>query len=278
MHRLPVVLLLAIVVLLHGGQVGMDGHPQSAASARPGQGTMVDAAERLNIASFSFSEELDVLYNHEYARLNDVCQSAANQRECRARKLAPVSREVAGVRRLPVQRGPVVGRVHAVLNIHPDFDLGYALELERSEQPARRVVWMNSVGDWGYGIEVPGVRVRGNWIQLFGAPFSGDSWVDGTVPSFSAHVTPLEGAVVTLPPLPAVFPGGGKRPITAGSYFVQRVINGQVVFRGEVASDVPCGDDVKPPAVLPPSLRAAARDLFDDQSRPLFSITYGRGC
>jgi hypothetical protein len=62
------------------------------------------------------------------------------------------------------------------------------------------------------------------------------------------------------------------------TYFIERVRDGEVVFREEVVTDMPCGEDIHPPDRMPPSFRAPARAFFDRNSRPRFTEVYIRGC
>lgn len=42
---------------------------------------------------------------------------------------------------------------------------------------ARTPSWIRDI-DWGYGPWLSGVRSRGRWIGLSGAPFDGDAWIN----------------------------------------------------------------------------------------------------
>jgi hypothetical protein len=87
-------------------------------------------------------------------------------------------------------------------------------EFRPSGDRADAGVWLASVGDWGYGIDVPGVRIQGNWIQLFGSPLPSESWVDGG--ALMAHAGSIEGELVSLPAMLATFPDGTTHPIVPG--------------------------------------------------------------
>jgi hypothetical protein len=238
--------------------------------------SQVSFAERLNIAEFYF-EGLDAPYNRELARLDELCRNRQDTQACRVTNLRPLSMLVALVHDAPSDTSEIVGELHAVLGFHPDYDLGYSLEFRPRGTPAKGVVWLQSVGDWGYGIEVPGVRIHGEWIQLFGAPLPPASWVEDRS-SLSAQGGSIEGRLVSLPGLLATWPDGTERPITPGSYLIEQIQGSRVTFRAEVSTDFPCGEEVKPPVVMPPSLHATAQDFFNAAGAPLFSETYSRGC
>lgn len=87
------------------------------------------------------------------------------------------------------------------------------------------------------------------------------------------EATTIAGALVTLPSLPARFPDGSTHRIAPGSYLVTRIRGGRVRFREEVATDMPCGEEIKPPEVMPPMLEAQPADLFSRDGTPLFSFT-----
>jgi hypothetical protein len=238
----------------------------------------VDPAERLNIVEFHFEDEIDVFYNTEYPRLERLCSDASDRRACRVNNLRPFSRRLAFVHRAPSETSDVIGELHAVLSFHPDYDLGYGIEFRPRDGQAQGGVWLASVGDWGYGIEVPGVRVREPWVQLFGPPLPENSWVNLRSPSFRGDAGSIAGGLVSLPQLLAVSRDGTSRFITPGSYLIERIRGPEVTFRREVASDFPCGEDVKPPETMPASLRTRAANLFGERGQPLFERTYSRGC
>lgn len=235
-------------------------------------------SQRLNIVEFYFSQELDDLYNRAGARITSTCQGVRDSGECQARALPRVSRRIATVRIAPESGAAAVGFIHAVLRLHPQYGLGYALEFEPADRRGTRLLWMESAGDWGYGIEQAGVRVRGDWVQLFGPPFPAVSWLDTRIPTFTALVSPLAGTLVKLPALPAALPDGTPHRSAPGTYLVESVRNGVVFFRVEIATDMPCEGDATPPAVMPPTLRVPGAALFSRTGAPLFSLAYGRGC
>ncbi len=194
------------------------------AGARPIQRSnspRVSPIERLNIAKFSLESELDVSCNREYQRLDEVCVGHTDRQACRVKNLRPFSKLAAVLRNGPSASANVVGELHAVLGFYSDYGLGYRLAFRPRDQNAKAAVWLESVGDWGYGVEIPGVRVSGTWIRLFGSPLPSDSWVDGRSSSFQGQATSIQGTLVSLPPLRATFPDGTNRPIAPGSYWIE---------------------------------------------------------
>ena len=95
---------------------------------------------------------------------------------------------------------------------------------------------------------------------------------------FSVIVSPVLGEIVRLTPLQATSPNGTRRTIEKGEYLITRVANGTVEFRAEVEADMACGADIKPPQVMPPTLRTEASEFFNADGTARFSIVSGRGC
>lgn len=236
-----------------------------------------DAAfgDRLNIASL-YIEALDAPYNEEMARLEELCLNRTEIRQCRERNLRSASVKAGTVHSAPSATSPILGDLYAVLTFHLRYDLGYRLEFRPGVPRAPTRVWLESIGDWGYGIEIDGVRVQGRWIQLIDPSLPATSWIDGT--KFRASVGSIEGSLVGLPAIPATGPDGMLGRLRPGSYLVERIHGAELIVREEVPSDFPCGEDVKPPAVMPPSMRIVAGNLFGSSGEALFGETYGRGC
>lgn len=271
------------IVAASAGTAGLPTGPRIAA-ARLGRGAQPPArriaprtVDRLTIGEFYFGEELDRYYNSEYPRLERLCTGRPDFHACRQRNLRPLAKRLARVHVAPSSDSAVAGELDAVLGFHPQFDLGYRIEF-RPVNGERARVWLESAGDWGYGIEVPGVRRSGGWIQLFADVLPAQSWIRADSAEFHGEATPLVDALVTLQPLPARYPDGSTRRILPGSYLITQVQDAGVQFREEVAADMPCGEDVKPPDVMPPTLEARPADLFARDGTPLFSLTYSRGC
>jgi len=240
------------------------------------QRSSLAAAARLNIASFHFDAEIDTIYAGEMKRLQQLCDTSSY--ECLSKNFTRISRRVATVHGAPNDSSHVVGYVDAVFKVHDSYILTIGLEFEEAAGARRRFTWLESVGDWHYGIDEPGVRVHGDWIQLVRYPFPAESWLFTNTSSFQASVEPIVDDILALPSLSATLPNGVKHSIEPVAYFIESVANGEVVFRAEVATDMACGEDVKPPPAMPPSLRADAKDFFDTDGRALFSRIYQKGC
>jgi len=58
-----------------------------------------------------------------------------------------------------------------IIVISAVVDLGYALEFRPRSAKGNPVIWLEKRRRLGYGIEVSGVRIKGDWLQMFGAPF-----------------------------------------------------------------------------------------------------------
>ena len=261
--------LMAIGAVTAVAIVRAEGAPQS-------QRSEAEFVDRLNIAAL-YIDGLDGPYNAELARLDGVCRAVfQDPQSCRERNLRATSVKAASVHSAPSADSPIIGDLYAVLSFHPQNQTGYRLEFRSRGSGARPAVWLESIGDWGYGIEIPGVRLKGQWMQLIDAALPATSWVDGS--GLGALAGSIEGSLITLPSIRAVWANGAKKSIAPGSYLVQRIRGSEVTVRAEVETDFPCGEEVKAPAVMPASVRINARDLFTPGGTALFAETYGRGC
>lgn len=235
----------------------------------------MDLEGRLNIASL-YIDGLDGPYNQELERLDKLCPSQPDGKECRERNLRSTAVKAGSVHLGPSATSRVLGDLYAVMVVHPSYGVGYRLDFRPSERQEETVVWLDSIGDWGYGIEIAGVRIEGQWIQLIGGALPATSWIDGT--QFGASAESIEGSLITVPAIPATTPDGTRVGLEPGSYVVERVRGTEVTIRQEVPTDFPCGEEVKAPSVMPPSMRVAASALFAQSGKALFSSTYGKGC
>jgi hypothetical protein len=262
------VLLLAVI--------GISGAPlRTNGAVNQSSRSQLEFADRLNIAEL-YVEGLDPPYNRELQRLDELCRNREHLQACRVANLRRTFVRVVSVHAGASDSSPILGELNAVLEFHPRYGLGYRLEFRPRGAPRKPAVWLDSVGDWGYGVEIPGVRIRGTWIQLFGSPLPATSWINGAL--LRADAGSIEGRLVTLPRLLAVWLDGTRRSIVPGSYLVERIRGSEVTVRAEVPTDFSCGEQVEAPVVIPPSVRIAAQDLFSRDGAAVFSETYGRGC
>jgi hypothetical protein len=262
-----------LMFLLSGATQGCAGAP-----GREPLTAMPNPAERLFVAVFSLPEELDELYQTENQRLLSLC--TVYRSACFSEHFAGVRRPVAVLRSSPDPAGPVVGQIVAHLKVS-DQEFGgldIDLEVEHADAPGRFHRWPNPIGDWGYGIYMSGVRPQPGWVQLFGAAFPPHAWLSVEGQELSGHVLTLPGQILHIRPLRATFPDGVVRLVEEGSYLVTEVTGDAVVFRSEIAADMPCGEPVEPVETMPPLLRSAPAELFEPDGRPRFTVEYRRGC
>jgi hypothetical protein len=162
-------------------------------------------ADRLNIAAFSLGPEAEAAFAAEAARMDRLCQH--HEYECLTRNIQHTSVTLATVHEAPSADSRVVGHILAVVIVSADrFENFGSLTIELDFGPSgsnERLVWIATVGDWGYGILVHGVRTRRDWIQLSGRLFPKNAWVWRNSPGFSATVDALDGAILALDPLEA---------------------------------------------------------------------------
>jgi len=248
----------------------------------------VDPAERLYIAGISLVGEPAVRYEREAIRLEDLCRPSSgvpqDERDraiCIEKYVDRSADRIATLHSAPDAQSPIVGFVWGVLRAGA-WNVGYDLEIELAADPSRRRVWIENAGEWMHGVDQPGVRVRGSWVQLIGPSFPPISWIDVKEAKLPIDVTSIGGSLVSLPALSATFPDGEQRAIAEGAYRIERIADGIVTFRAEIPSDMPCGGPDEPPpdppAVMPPMLRAPARHFFGADGVALFRDAYPGGC
>lgn len=231
--------------------------------------------ERLHIASMVPGDtERQVV--EALDRIESLCRTDAG---CNSRsvKVAPI--RVApfyAARSLEARR---VGVLLAVVSWDPS-ESGRAqlsLDIERSED-GRTARWIEDGAAWDYGISVPGVRTRGEWVQFPQLPLVGDAWMPTRSSGWIVAAEPLEGQVVTMTPMAADLPNGRTVTTAAGDYLVTGVWHDRVHLRLEVESDYACGQGIPPPRVMPPTLSASPANLFEPSGAPRFQTKYTKGC
>ena len=235
-------------------------------------------AARLFIAVFSVGAGADELYQKEYDRLLGICKRYTSA--CFSQNFSSARRLIAELHSAPNSASAVVGSVHAVLRMRGEQDLGLTigLDVERTANPGQFAAWIDTVGDWGYGIYVCGVRPRGDWVQLVGAPFPSQAWLPTSSTSLSALVQPIGGEILRLQSVRATLPNGVRGRIPDGQYLIVRSSQTTIEFRAEVPSDMPCGDSIRPPKMMPPTLRTTPTEFFNQDGSPRFAFVYTRGC
>jgi hypothetical protein len=231
---------------------------------------------------------LDEAVATEAARLEALCGPlpGACHREAGRRIRIPLDT----VRGLPEVGAPPLAMLEAwigpgaggwlqadlVLSQLPPVDPG-DLGVEDAETP-EGPRWRQAMGDWGYGIHMatrtpPGVWPEGGagpippgWAPL---PLPGGGWIA------------LEGGGLVgwlSPPTEHVwlFPNGGEGAMRAVR--ILEVSGGQVAFRAELPSDMPCEEPIPPDPPTPPVERVPLADLFAPDGTPRIQVAYPRGC
>lgn len=259
-------------------------------------GTRVSPQARLVVAQLVFPDKQDkvlgALYEEEHARLVSICGQAIPSRDgCMRRNLRSTRHVMTTLRAQARADSPVVARIYAVLRVRSSELQGYGpvesltvgLDIEMAEEPGSLREWIPDTGDWGYGIHVDGnVLVSGDWIRLLGPALPQVAWIPKESEDLIVVLQPFAGHIFELEPLNATMPNGMRTRIDNGSYLIADVTDvtahGDVEFRREVDSDFACGEDIAPPAVLPPVLRAPASEFFDSDGTPRFTTKYTKGC
>ena len=211
----------------------------------------------------------------EDARVQRACAKAQDPDSCADRESRLLSVHFVRVRDAPAFTAPIVGDLLLVGRRSRER---WQFSVVYRAADGRRRTWLRDM-DWGYGPYLSGVRSHGGWIGLSGPPFDGDPWIYGGVThDLRGEASTIAGQVLELHNIP-VRSGKRRERVLSGSYFITRVDPaGIVAFRTELDIDMPCGEEVIPPAVMPPILRARASAFFDEQGRPRFEVKYKKGC
>jgi hypothetical protein len=255
----------------------LDAEPAEGAAYGP-EGPEAEAPEEAGLfrLSFSFPDELN----------------GWAQWDARGETLPDTSFVLARVHDRPREGAPVRGTVRAVTrrrsypepypeDARPQFYLDYALEYHPGGA-AVPVVWVEQLGDWGYGVNTFVNGRAGAWARLPADPFGDGAWVrvsrDGA--GLAGELEAAEGHLVDFEPGAGADRTGAAVP--GGTYLVTRADSAVVEVRQEVPSDfvAQCRDDAPPdpPASTVLRFRMATPDLFDGGGRPRLSVAYPRGC
>ena len=145
--------------------------------------------------------------------------------------------------------------------------------------PLRLAARPANLGDWGYGYSIDGWGVpQGEWVRLLGPPPLRAVWAPMASDGFWVHAGRMERHVVHLRALRARPASGGRLRPLSGQYTIVETRDGHVVFREEIPSDMPCGEDAVAPSPLPTIWTAPASAFFDRDGTPRFSTVYTKGC
>ena len=243
----------------------------------PQRSVAATAADRLYVAVLFLTETVGTAISREDARVQRICANADDIAGCMGRENRLLSVHFARVRSAPSFTAPITGDL-LLTGRRPPAEWQFAL-VYRVAADGRRRTWLRTV-DWGYGPHLSGVRSRSGWIGLSGAPFDGDVWIYmGGTKNLRGEATSIAGSVLELHDIRARSANGRTRALPSGSYFITQVDrSGIVTLREELDIDMPCGEDVSPPAVMPPTFRAPASAFFDARGRPRFDVKYTKGC
>jgi hypothetical protein len=241
----------------------------------------VAPADRLYVASLSLIK-LDQISAAESQRLERVCPPPRPSEDtCRPRNVSSQRHRVATLYSRPEMSSPPAAFINARFHFRPGHDFQLALDLEFVDRPGEFVPWIPDAGDWGYSIHIDGrIRVEGDWVQFIDPVFRMSAWMRKEAPhaELYLHVDSIAGEILHLKALEATNPNGVREVIEPGDFLITRVSQDAVEFRAEVASDYACGDDIPPPAVLPPVLRARPGEFFTPDGTPRFTTKYAKGC
>lgn len=239
-------------------------------------GSQSSAADRLHVAVLFLTDWIGEAISREDARLQRKCANAGDVPSCTDRESRPFVVHFVRVREAPSFTAALAGDLLVIGRRSREWHI--SLEY-RAAADGRRRPWIRDI-DWGYGPHLSGVRSRRGWIGLSGAPFDGEAWIyAGINHDLRGEASTIAGNILELHDVPVRSANGRAGVLASGSYYVTRVDRtGIVTFREELGIDMPCGDDVRPPAVMPPTFRAPASAFFDARGRPRFKVKYTKGC
>ena len=233
-------------------------------------------AERLHVAVLFLTDTIVAANAREDARLLRACANVNDIADCKARESRSLLTHFLRVRQAPSFSATILGDLFLRRpKSTPDWQWSL---LYRTNSKDRLHNWMSLV-DWGYGPDLAGVRKRGEWIGLSGPPFEGDVWIYAGGRNVRGEASTIAGQVLELRGVRARSADGRKRIIASGSYFITHIDRAGVVrFREELDIDMPCGEDLSPPAVMPPTWTAPESAFFEPSGRPRFNVKYTKGC
>jgi hypothetical protein len=273
---LAILLITGAICLSTGDRAVLYGQSDPGiSSAQPS--AAATAADRLHVAVLFLIDAIGTAISRQDARVQRMCANAEDVAACKVRENRPPSAHFVRVRSAPSFTAPIAGDI-LIIGRGSAADWRFALVF-RATADRRRRIWFRDI-DWGYGPHLSGVRSRGGWIGLSGAPFDGDAWIYvGGTTNLRGEASSIAGQVLELHDVRAAGADGRTRVLPSGSYSIARVDrSGVVTFREELDIDMPCGEDVRPPAVMPPTFRAPASAFFDAGGRPRFEVKYTKGC
>ena len=215
------------------------------------------------VAILFLTHDIGEVSRREDARVARICQNASDIAACVIREWrhSPTFHFVR-VRSSPSFSAPITGDI-LLIGRRSGKELHFEL-VYRATTDGRFRPWLR---DFDYGPYLSGVRSRDGWIGLSGAPFDGDVWIHSGRENDSrprGEAWSIARQILELHDVLARRADGRTFVLPSGSYFISRVDRaGVVTFRVELDIDMPCGEEVTRPTVMPPTFRAPASAFFD---------------
>lgn len=253
-----------------------------AAVPTDGEAQPHNAADRMTVVSLGFDESrLGSAISEERRRLEALCGVGYQLRSatCLSTNLRTVRERLSPLFAAP-RAGSPVGYIVVRLIVFGDIEqVGFGFDLEWTDRPGVYREWIANLGDWGYSYSIDGWGVPHDaWVRLLGPPSLRAVWVPKARNGFYVHAAQMERHVVHLRSVRARPIGRGELRRLSGQYTLVEVRGGSVVFRAEIPSDMPCGDDTPDPSPAPTVWTAPASAFFDHDGTPRFRTVYTRGC
>jgi hypothetical protein len=238
------------------------------------QASAVDDGPRF--ALLWLGTRIDSLYQAEVARVRDVCPSADTT--CFIRELDTTPLRITRAYGTPDGLQPL-GWLAAGLRTEGPWP--YVTLLHEPDGGAA-VELMKNAGDWGYGLTLPLIEVRGDWVRPALPASSGLLWfTNGEEDSdrFVVEVFGLAGRRWYAGPLQArrVWDGADV-DLPNAIYFIQEVERGRVRLRPTIPSDMPCDPDAPPDPDDVALYDVPLRQLLGPDDVPIVWWADAKGC
>jgi hypothetical protein len=206
------------------------------------QASAVDDGPRF--ALLWLGTRIDSLYQTEVARVRERCATADTT--CFIRELKTTPLRITRTYGTPDRVQPL-GWLAAGLRTEGPWP--YVTLLHEPEEGAA-VELMENVGDWGYGLALPLIEVRGDWVRPAFPASSGLLWfinAEEDSDRLVVEVFGLAGRRWYAGPLRARrVKDGAEVDLPNAIYFIKEVERGRVRLRPTIPSDMPCDPEGAP--------------------------------
>jgi hypothetical protein len=280
----PLVMLLAIFILTAHGIADVKDDKSKDIKRT---GLTIINKDGLLFVEFYIPDEMDKWAQNEYQtrKLLKKCGSYSSACFIENIKGQEDKWKIAKIYSVPDSKSKVLGELMVV--VRDSQWLGFGIDFIEVTKNKRKK-WINDVGDWGYGIDhyvidskgrppKHDTSSKGKWVLLPENPFPKGAWLN--VEEVDGRVYSLKNRLVAFPSIIALnLTASRKEEISDGIYFIKEITDGEVIFRPEIPSDMPCGEDpVDPPKSEIIFYEVSIQDLYID-GHLILSPAYPKGC